>query len=283
MIAKTLLVSALLVCVTGAAASAADLPARYAPPAYMPPTAPLFTWTGLYAGGTLGGVVDNRSSYALAGVLPANQLVANSYARGTYPSGHQGGFTGGGQVGANYQLRGGFVIGLEADAAYTDLDHTQDDPVPAGAGRVFQTRLNFLGTVRGRVGYAFDRLLLYGTGGFAYGQTDSNVALRNVANTITRFSGSGSELQTGFAVGGGVEYALPSGVFFAGLTSQAVTLKVEYLHYDLGNTNITANSIPAVGTVGAYNARLAVSGDLVRAGLNIKFGEPVAVPVVARY
>ena len=244
---------------------------------------PVFTWTGLYAGGNLGGVVDNRTSYALAGVLPANQLAADSYANGTYPSGHQGGFTGGGQVGANYQFGGGVVVGLEADAAYTDLDHTQDDPVPAGAGRVFRTRLDFLGTVRGRVGYAFDRLLLYGTGGFAYGQTDSNVALLNVANTVTRFSGSGSALQPGFAVGDGLEYALPTGSFLAGLASQAVTVKVEYLHYDLGSTNVVANAIPAVGTIGAYNARVATSGDLVRAGLNVKFGEPVAAPVVARY
>ena len=267
---KTVLAGAMLLACCASVSLAADLPLRNVPPVFAS-TPPAFSWTGFYAGVNAGGVVDNATRVSLAGITAANRFSANSYAQGTYPSGHTSGFTGGGQIGANYQLGNNLVFGLEADAAYTDVDHTQDDPLPAGAGRVFRSRLDFLGTVRGRVGYAFDRVLVYGTGGFAYGQTHSSVALLNVANTVTRFGGAGSELQTGYAVGGGVEYALPSSALFAGFGSHVATLKAEYIHYDLGSTNVLAGSNPAVRTVGGYNARLATSGDLVRAGLNLKY------------
>ena len=251
-------------------AMAADLPARYASPIHVIPP-PVFTWTGFYAGVNAGGVVDDRIAYGLTGATPANQFSPTTYARGPYPSGYTGGFTGGGQVGVNYQLRSNIVVGFETDAAYTDIDHTQGDRQGLGAGRIFHSRLDFLGTVRGRVGYAFNRLLVYATGGLAYGQTDSSVALTNVARTDTRFGGSESELQTGYAVGGGIEYALPPTSIFAAFGSHAATLKAEYLHYDLGDTTVVAANNPVTGAIGAYNARLATSGDLVRAGLNFKY------------
>ena len=253
------------------AAFTADLPTQYSPPMYAPAAMPIFTWTGFYAGVNVGGVIDNRNQFSLAGVTPANQVPANTYARDPYASGHASGFTGGGQIGVNYQLHNNVVVGVEADASYTDLGATEDDALPAGAGRVFHSRLDFLGTVRGRLGYTLNRLLVFGTGGFAYGQTDSSVALFNNGNTVTRFGGSANQMQTGYAVGGGIEYALPPISIFAGLGSHAATIKAEYLHYDLGSTNVLASANAAAFTVGAYNARLSTSGDLVRAGLNFKY------------
>jgi outer membrane immunogenic protein len=99
-----------------------------------------------------------------------------------------GGF-GGGQIGYNFQ-RGNIVFGIEADfqgAGISDSDAFGD-----------KSELNWFGTVRGRLGYSFDRALIYGTGGFAYG---------NVKNTYGGF-GSASETQTGYVVGGGLEYKL---------------------------------------------------------------------------
>ncbi|MBL7309201.1 porin family protein, partial [Escherichia coli] len=129
--------------------------------------------------------------------------------------------------------------------------------------------LDFFGTVRGRLGYAFDRTLVYGTGGFAYGsgQDDQNFA-------GNRFRDS---FRTGWAAGGGIEYALPTDSFLNFFRSSAVTLKVEGLYVNLDrNTlnqgafviNSAANYPVAYSGVGRRSDEFAV----VRAGLNYKFG-----------
>jgi outer membrane immunogenic protein len=250
-------------------AQAADLPAHDIPPLFT--ASPVYQWTGFYAGINAGYIVGNQTQAFLTGVTPANILSATSYARGdATSSARDHGFTGGGQIGYNYQI-GHIVVGIEADASYTGLDQTFDSPTPAGAGRVYHSKLDFLGTLRGRAGYAFDRLLVYGTGGLAYGQTENDVSLLDRTNTVTRFQGSQGGLQAGFAVGGGVEYALPAGSVLDVFHSSGVTLRVEYLHYDLGSTNVYVNAVASAGAVGAYNAHMTVEGDLVRAGLNYKY------------
>ncbi|MGW5959874.1 outer membrane protein, partial [Methylorubrum thiocyanatum] len=175
-----LLASSALVAAT-VAASAADLPRRAAPPPVFQPV-PVFTWTGFYAGFNAGygfGTQDDRAPTVI-GVGPASLLVPPGTTAVVAFSNRESneGFVGGGQIGYNYQFTpgSGFVIGVEADAQYADFGRNRNrflSTSPLAAQQVFNpaglSGLDFFGTVRGRLGYAFDRTLVYGTGGFAYG------------------------------------------------------------------------------------------------------------------
>ena len=262
---KTLLLSTIVLSATAMTAFAADLPSRRAPPVYIPPPLPVFTWTGAYIGGNAGYAFDNNTSFA-----------TTRGATRAFSSSKTNGFTGGGQIGYNYQIGnvplfgglpglgnggagGGLVIGVEADAAYTDLNRNYN----LGA-TPYLARTDFVGTARGRVGVAFGDLLIFGTGGFAYGGVRDNVG-----------NGSVDKIATGYAYGGGLEYAIPTTSFVNVFHSSAVTLKAEYLHYDLGSTQIAS---------GALNSRVHNDGNLVRGGINYKFDLfGSAAPVVARY
>jgi outer membrane immunogenic protein len=262
MFKKLALASTLLTSLTGLAA-AADLPSRMAPPVYAPPPLPIFTWSGFYAGINAGYAFDYstrfRSVYNPTGALGSSRL-------------NDDGVTAGGQIGYNYQFGAGsgIVVGLEADAAWTDLGRTRGYDLGGGFAGGLHSSLDYLGTVRGRLGYAFGQFLVYGTGGFAYGNVSNRFAVTD--GLTSNYDASRSRTQTGYTYGGGVEYALPTNTFLNFFHSSAVTLKVEYLHYDLGSTNIYAPNLVAGAAAGdSYNVRAKTDGDLVRAGLNYKF------------
>ncbi|SFL06594.1 outer membrane protein [Methylorubrum salsuginis] len=285
-------------------ASAADLPRRAAPPIFTP--VPVFTWTGFYAGFNAGYGFGVQDSLAPTQVNTIDQRVING-PPGTVAAilfnngGRNDGFVGGGQIGYNYQFTpgSGIVVGIEADAQYADLGGRNGRNGVCGAGGItciFNNAagvinpgvtlinptglqgLDFFGTVRGRIGYAFDRVLFYGTGGFAYGSFGGGRAVDT------------DDFKTGYAVGGGVEYALPTDSFLNFFRSSAVTLKIEglYVNFDGNNsrygfanangTIITAG--PIVGgaltnptsTIVNNVARRDNDFAVVRAGLNYKFG-----------
>ena len=278
----------LLLGVVGAAALstaslAADLPSRRAPPVYVPPAVPAFTWTGFYIGANAGYAFDNKSGYGLAANDPAAQAGFNGTSVSPFASTKSNGFTGGGQIGYNYALGnsfgglggGAFVVGVEADAAYTDLKGTTDFIGTGAVDTTYRSRTDYVGTVRGRLGYAFDRTLVYGTGGFAYGGVTNSV---NIA--APAYFGTRNAIRPGYAYGGGIEYALPTASFLNVFGSSAVTIKAEFIHYDLGTRTFLA-STPAGGS--SFTTRVRTDGNLVRAGLNYKFGDVVMPPVVARY
>ena len=280
-----ILFSAALVAATATAALAADLPSRRAPPVYAPPPIPVFTWSGAYIGGNAGYAFDSGTSYqsngnAAAAAGQINRGVVPAYART-----RSSGFTGGGQVGYNFELGngafgalpvlgsfggvglggGGLVAGVEADAAYTDL---RDTNIYGGGASTLHSRTDFVGTVRGRLGIAIANALVYGTGGFAYGGVHDTAFLPLGAGTLDK-------IQTGYAYGGGVEYAIPTTSFVNIFNAGAVTLKAEYLHYDLGSNTIG---------YGPYTTRIHNDGNIVRGGINYKFNTFAApAPVVARY
>lgn len=209
------------------AASAADLPSRKGP-VEAPIYAPMFTWTGFYVGANAGYAWGQIDSTGL-GVLNFND---------------PDGFTGGGQIGYNYQM-GQFVLGLEADFQGADLKASVFAP---GAGIISASNeINWWGTVRARAGYAFDRFLPYVTGGFAYG---------NVKNSLTTPVGvfSNDNTQYGWTIGGGLEYAFTNNL----------TAKIEYLYVDLDKESVT---VPG----GVFNANVETKFSVVRAGLNYKF------------
>ena len=254
------------------AASAADLPRRAAPPVFVP--IPVFTWTGAYLGVNAGYVFSERDTVRTTGIGALQGNVDRGFRQAAIGV-QQEGFTAGGQVGYNYQFTpgSGIVVGLEADAAYTDLQRTRTDIRfnPNTLTNTYRSEMSFLGTVRGRLGYAFDRFLVYGTGGFAYGDVSQSVAFQT--NVPVAYSGARSNIETGYAYGGGIEYALPTDSFLNFFKSSAVTIKAEYLRYDLGSRSITvANTNTAIFPGAGYIARFRTEGSVARAGINYKFG-----------
>ena len=225
-------------------AQAADLPRRAPPPPL--PALPVFTWTGLYAGVNAG--------YAFR--TGSNGYVDPTY--GTVTGGNRsGGFAGGGQIGYNYQFTpgSGFVLGFETDIQGASF--AKADAAYLGATPYYSVRpsLDYFGTVRGRLGYAFDRVLVYGTGGFAYGggARSSNAA----AYPYTLPAND----RTGYAAGGGIEYAF----------TEKLSAKVEALYLHLGSGFAGATyykaSVPAYYGAGKQDSGFA----LVRAGVNYRF------------
>ena len=301
------LIGAALVAASSTAALAADLPSRRAPPVFAPPIVPpAFSWTGFYFGGTAGYAFDGKGLDTLIPNTAAQAQAINPNAnRPGFVSNRSSGFTGGGTIGYNFQLGGGIpvisqlggafgsglgpilgnggatggvIAGIEADAAYTDLESSNSITGVNGSQNFFHNNTNFVGTVRGRLGYAFGDLLIFGTGGFAYGEVKTTTVLFPPTNA---YVGASNSLRTGYAYGGGVEYAIPTASFLNFFKSSAVTVKVEFIHFDLGNQQtFLAQTAGGIG----YNQNTHTEGNLARAGLNYKIDfNPAPAPVVARY
>jgi outer membrane immunogenic protein len=226
------LLSSTALLVTVAGASAADLPAR---PVYKaaPMAAPAFSWTGIYVGGNVGygwGRTRGTAATSAPGGLPGQSDLD--------------GIVGGGQIGANYQV-GAWVFGIEADYQGASVDGSKT------AGAFTDTaEVERYGTLRGRIGYAWDRWLAYGTGGYAFGaRTNYNFV------TPAAFSGAGSRDLDGWAAGGGLEYAF----------APNWSAKVEYMHVNLDTKAFT--SLPCV----AASCRVGADIDTVRLGVNYRF------------
>jgi outer membrane immunogenic protein len=287
---KPLLLAGPMAVLLAGAASAADLPRRVAPPVFT--TVPVFSWTGFYAGLNAGyGFDANSSSGAtVIGTTAASGVIANGADPGLVAFSNRNannGFTGGGQIGYNYQFTpgSGVVVGVEADAQYLGFGTNRNTASFVGTPNADLTfvnpnglsNLDYFGTVRGRLGYAFDRTLVYGTGGFAYGGGGgSSFGLPNSSSDTFR---------TGWAAGGGIEYALPTDSFLNFFKSSAVTVKVEglYVSLDRNSTNgvfAYSNSTGAQYSVSGtgyaattgYASRRSDEFAVVRAGLNYKFG-----------
>ncbi len=251
----SLLAGVASVALVATTASAADLPAREAPPAPIIAAAPIFTWTGFYVGGNLGwGWRDSNSEDVfLTGPGVPTGLVGG---RLDFNDGDDGGFVGGAQIGYNYQI-GSFVIGAEADIQYADTDDKDAVFIP-GPGFTgifvpgeFSGREDWFGTVRLRAGVAIDRVLIYATGGLAY--TDNN---------------------SGWTAGGGVEWALPVNWF----GSSAVTFGIEglWVNIDEDDNDSRLGTFTPVGgpPVDVFLPRDSDDQDffVARAKLNFKFG-----------
>ncbi len=287
--------AALVATTVAGSAFAADLPSRKVAPVMAP--VPVFTWTGFYVGLNAGYGWSRQSMSnaatptpdALLGVIPGVSGGLAALTTGSLLSGSKGGFIGGGQAGYNYQM-GSLVAGVETDIqAMTGNRATAATGtaavvvgVPVTTSLLASSRINYLGTLRGRLGFTVTPTLLgYITGGLAYGGT--NASLNFVQTGTNGFAGTGaastSATRLGWTVGAGVEWAL----------ANAWSAKLEYLHYDLGSSSF-ANAGIALPTSAVFPnqiyqtnfARVRYSGDIVRVGLNYRFGGS-AGPVVAKY
>lgn len=234
---KGTLIAAAMVLNAGGLALAADLPQPGLP---LPPQIPvLYNWTGFYIGINAG--YGTGSSNWTDGPLGST---------GNFPT---SGFLAGGTVGANYQI-GDYVFGIEVDGDWSNLRGNTGSICGAISAVLppsvaCQTQSEWLATVRGRVGYAFDRILLYGTAGAAFG---------NVATGLNPPSTFDSTTETGWTAGVGAEIALVPNW----------TAKVEYLFVDFpdGTCTTVGNCGGAAGSTVSFNE------NIVRAGVNFKFG-----------
>lgn len=256
---------------------AADLPSRKAP-VVAPPA---LTWSGLYVGANIGGAWsgNNSGSLQVFGGAPALSAVP----LGSNVFNNYGGLIGGGQVGYNFQYTN-FLIGAEADIQGLSTSNGGVNFLGAssGGGVNYTTfgkavsNLQYIGTLRGRVGYlVMPTLLAYGTAGFAYGGVSSSVYL---ATSGSDGSGGGGSLsyantQTGWTAGGGLEW----------MFAPNWSAKAEYLYYSLSNAY--ANTVvAAAGNAWSYGvgASRSFNGNIVRAGVNYHLNWSPA-PVVAKY
>lgn len=220
---KRLFLACVGVVALAGSAAAADLPrpAPYYPP-QAPAYAPAYTWSGFYLG-VNGGGGWGRSSWSSTG-----------------PFNISGGVVGG-TVGYNYQV-GQAVFGVEGDIDYADISGSGSSAAcPFGC----RTKDSWLSTVRGRLGYAAGRFMPYVTGGAAFGDIRAS----------TPSFGGVSTTNTGWTVGGGLEFALAGNW----------TAKAEYLYVDLGNVGCGLSC--GVATVNNVNFH----ANLARAGLNYRF------------
>jgi outer membrane immunogenic protein len=229
------------------AAQAADLGQRpyYKAIPRAAHAAAIYNWTGLYVGGHIG-----------YGLSSASGLYDQADAAGpTDLSGLKlNGLVAGGQLGFNWQISN-FVVGVEADASYATVKRTIDSPEPAprGPDPITAEREN-LASIRARLGFAFDRALIYGTGG--YGWTKHSLTITEAFDGST---GSVSVSKGGMVYGGGVEYALVNNL----------TVRLEYLHYAVGTT-VTLD--PAVFSDADPGDSIKFGNiDVVRLGVNYRF------------
>ncbi|QEL21297.1 outer membrane beta-barrel protein [Bosea sp. F3-2] len=173
------------------------------------------------------------------------------------------GAVGGAQFGFNYQI-GAVVIGAETDISATRLGGS--DNVSLNPGTRFTTRaeneVSMLGTVRARAGFVLGDFLIYGTGGYAYGLVDQkgSISPDNPATT-SGVAASRSGIASGWALGGGVEYAILPGM----------TLRLDYTHYDLGNQKLTLQDYTGLAPTQYAVMRARTAGDIVKAGFNFGF------------
>jgi outer membrane immunogenic protein len=324
---KKLLLSTAVLALTTASALAADLPSRKAEP-LLPPPPPPPMWTGFYAGLNAGGTwgASNGINMASGPVYLHPTAFTGSFGNALYdwalPSAagatgtmksSAGGFIGGGQIGYNWQapyMGGKFVVGLEADiqgiagassrgsmlntTAVGSAISSSSSGAPITTIASASRSIDYLGTVRGRLGYLVTpTLLVYGTGGLAYGGVSLNAGYWSAAPTISRLAelndawggmGNYSTTRSGWTAGGGLEW-----MFMPNWSA-----KVEYLYYDLGTVALSLS--PAGSVINAPNdprygqhwwlnasqVSARFNGNVVRAGVNYHFNFGAA-PVVAKY
>ncbi len=225
-------------------AAATDLPVRVAPrvvqaPAPMYSPMPVYNWSGFYVGGHIGGAWSNATTSDPTG--------ANFAPAGSNISNNGSGFIGGGQIGYNWQ-RGNWVFGVQGDMAWTGINASAADPfVP---GLTFNGKVSWLGTATGRIGYAWNNVLLYGKGGGAW--VNNKISGSGAGVSVT-----GTNTRAGWTVGTGVEYGFaPNWTTF-----------IEYDYVGLGTSTVTLT-----GTGISAPASIKQNISIVKAGINYKFG-----------
>jgi outer membrane immunogenic protein len=251
---KKLLLGSALSFAMAAGASAADLPPRPAPaPVYSKAPMPVWSWTGCYVGGNVGGGWSRISASDPTIVVPVDLGTING-----------SGVVGGGQVGCDYQFSGPWVIGVQGMFDAASIKGSTVVPGTLGLLSV-DSKIPWIATATARLGYAVSpAALLYVKGGGAWSRDNLGLNFDGFGTVATA-----TDNRSGWTVGGGVEYKFWSNV----------SLFVEYDYLDFGTktTTFVAVAPPFVGT-----APVSIKENIqeVLVGLNFRFG---GGPVIAKY
>lgn len=257
------------------AATAIVSAAAFTPAAKAADIAPAaYDWSGFYFGLNAGVAwnnteIDNEINYD--GVDPAPEWLDDL---GDDLTGDDAVFTGGAMIGYNWQMES-LVLGVEADINYIGFGADQDRDVDNFNDKIGPDILNakhdlsfeadWFGTLRGRLGFAADNLLFYGTGGLAYGHLEAESDFRvydNNDNEIGRWEGSADDVNWGWTIGAGMEYGIDNW-----------SVGVEYLFVDLGEADWDADNGNALNTLDDFNSEASVDYQfsVVRATAKIRF------------
>jgi outer membrane immunogenic protein len=264
---KLLFAGIALASIASGPALAADLPVRQAPAYVPPPVVVYYNWTGCYLGLNGGyGWRQDHTVDATIGVVSSN----------VDSLGASGGF-GGGQVGCNYQA-GAAVFGVETDFQGSGISKSFGPTaltLPAALTVTASDKLKWFGTLRGRLGYAADRVLLYVTGGLAYANNSFNFS--GVDAGGNSFTIDNSTTKMGWVAGAGVEWAVAG----------SWTVKAEYQYLNFGS--VGPFSVAAVDPVGVPTGVLVTTSShkadfqTIRIGFNYLFNAaPAPVPVYGK-
>lgn len=226
-----------------------------------------YDWSGVYIGGNAGYMWSNLDS-------TNNSVTSNGPLFGTIPTGNfatfdgadgssdMNGAVGGVQLGVNFQ-NGSFVYGVEGDYQYAGVD-SSDSFLASEAGPFYETgaELKHFGTLRGRLGYAVDTFLFYGTAGLAVGKGEGTLSVTGGTpeDPGATFSDKQSEWFVGYSVGAGVEAAIARSNW---------TVKAEYLYTDFGSQDFDF-SFAGTGGDTASN-RSSIDAHMLRVGVNYRF------------
>jgi len=265
-----LLFAGIALAVVSGPAFAADLPVRQAPLAYAPPPVVIYyNWTGCYLG--LNGGYGWRQNHTIDAVISNGNTFTDAGTLGV-----SGGF-GGGQVGCNYQA-GAAVFGIETDfqgAGASKSFGPTTLTVPGVLTVSGSDKLKWFGTLRGRVGYAADRVLLYVTGGLAY--ANNSFEFTGVHAGGNSFTFDNSTTKTGYVLGAGIEWAVAG----------SWTVKAEYQYLNFGS--VGPFTVPVLTAGGAPTGTFATTSShksdfqTIRIGFNYLFNAaPARVPAYGK-
>jgi outer membrane immunogenic protein len=259
-------------------ALAADMAPRYSKAPMAPPVM-VYNWTGCYVGGNVGGKWTNASNDVFIPATVITPAVTGSFGRDV----SDGSFIGGGQVGCNWQAPGSnWVFGLEGDADWQRLRQTRvlgaGVTPPLVPGDTFDIRSDWQASARGRIGYAWDRFMLYATGGAAFTEVKAGSNFIPVGIfPATVFSDK--KTLVGATVGAGVEYAF--------VNNWSLGVEGRYTWYgkqDFNAGSVAAANIGLAAPVFVFapaTQRINYDTFEVTARLNYKFNW--GGPVVAKY
>jgi outer membrane immunogenic protein len=242
-----------------AAANAADMPLK------APQPLPIYNWTGCYIGGSVGGAWQSYNTNVT--FVDGGSGVGAAVAAGALPTSfnyNASSWIGGGQLGCNYQSSN-WVYGIETDISGMSLNggQTLATNVPPFFPLTTSTTqdTHWIGTTRGRLGWTWGNVLVYGTGGAAYANTSYSYTQANPPPGPVQIAVSDSATQFGWTAGGGIEVGFGRW-----------SLKGEYLFYDLGTHTLNAPCGTCTGlqpTVFFVHYR--DTGNIARVGLNYRF------------
>jgi outer membrane immunogenic protein len=224
---RRLLLAGVALAVAATAALGADVPGRSLPLPRTVSYVPFFTWNGAYVGLNVGYGFGSSQWTDIVTHTSTNKFSTS------------GGLVGG-TLGYNLQL-GTFVVGLEGDIGWSGIKGS----TTTNCITTCETSSSWLGTARGRIGYAFDRFLPYFTAGAAFGEVKGSVI----------GIGSFAETKIGWTIGGGLEYAFVDNW----------TAKLEYLYVDLGEATCPA------ACSGGDPFNVTFTTNIIRGGVNYKF------------